>query len=150
MMNAWKRWSQPYLHEWKSQRKAKIKGKTKPSLKKQVRIAINLAIQNPTATPRKKGQGLQQRSTAKKAKPVIVVVANDEGDLFAFTCLLDGVVLAESLDIPKSKMGTCIDSGASSNYCPDHLKFQNFKLVQQKILLLMEGPWLQLEWETST
>ena len=34
----------------------------------------------------KEGQGLQQRSKAKKAEPVTVAVANDEGDFFAFTC----------------------------------------------------------------
>ena len=76
----------------------------------------------------KEGQGLHQ-----KAEPVVVAVADNEGDLFAFTCSWDGVALAESLDIPKLRMGTCIDSGASRDYCPDRSKFQNYKLAQHKI-----------------
>ena len=67
----------------------------------------------------KEGQGPQQRSKAKKAEPVIVAVADDKGDLFAFTCSSNGVALAKSLDIPKSRMESCIDSKASRDYCPD-------------------------------
>ena len=63
----------------------------------------------------------------------MVAVADDKGDLFAFTCSLDGVALAELLDIPKSRMGICIDTGASRDYCPDRSKFQNYKSVQRKI-----------------
>ena len=67
----------------------------------------------------KEGQGLQQRNKAKKTEPVIVAVANDEGDLFVLTCLLDGVALGELLDISKSRMETCIDSRASRDHCLD-------------------------------
>ena len=81
----------------------------------------------------KEGQGLHQKGKAKKAEPVVATVADDEGDLFAFTCSLDGVALAKLLDIPKSRMGTCIDSGASRYYCPDRSKSQNYKSVQHKI-----------------
>ena len=52
---------------------------------------------------------------------------------FALTCSSNGVALAESLDIPKLRMGTCINSRASRDYCPDQLKFQNYKSVQRKI-----------------
>ena len=34
------------------------------------------------------------------------------------------------LDIPKSRLGMCIDSGASKDYCPDCTKFANYKSVK--------------------
>ena len=44
-----------------------------------------------------------------KEKNTTVVAVNDkEGDLFVFTCTLDYAVVAKSLDIPKSKLGTCM------------------------------------------
>ena len=81
----------------------------------------------------KEGQGLRQKKKVKKTEPVIVAVANNKSDLFAFTCSLDGIALAELLDILKSRMGTCINSRASRDYCPDRSKFQNYKLLQCRI-----------------
>jgi GAG-pre-integrase domain len=43
------------------------------------------------------------------------------------------VAVAEELDVPKSKFRTCIDSGASRDYCPDWSKFIMYRNVQQKI-----------------
>ena len=65
-----------------------------------------------------------------KGKSTAVIAANDkEGDLFAFTCMSDYAAVAKSLDVPKSKLGTCINSKASQHYCLDHLKFTNYKEV---------------------
>ena len=36
---------------------------------------------------------------------------------------------------PRSRLGTCIDSGASKDYCPDRTKFSNYKPVQRKITM---------------
>ena len=88
----------------------------------------------------KEGQGPHQNGKAKKAEPVVVAVADDESDLSAFTCSSNGVALAKLLDIPKSRMGTCIDSGASRDYCPGRSKFQNYKSSSVKLPPLMEGP----------
>ena len=35
--------------------------------------------------------------------------------------------------MPKSKLGSCIDSGASEFYCPDQEKFANYKQINQSI-----------------
>ena len=43
------------------------------------------------------------------------------------------MAMAEALDIPKSKLGTCTDSRASKDYCPDHMKFSNYKTMQRNI-----------------
>ena len=63
----------------------------------------------------------------------VVAADDEEGALFAFTCTSDYVAVVDRLDITKSKLGTCIDSGVSRDYCPDHAKFSNYRIVQQKI-----------------
>jgi hypothetical protein len=83
----------------------------------------------------KEGQGPRQRSKqkSKESETVVVAADNDEKEMFAFTCTSSYVAVVEDLDMPKSKLGTCIDSGASWNYCPDCSKFSNYKPVQRKI-----------------
>ena len=63
----------------------------------------------------------------------VVAADDDKRELFAFTCTLDYAAVVDNLDVPKSKLGTCIDSGASRDYCPDHSKFVNYKSIQRKI-----------------
>ena len=61
-------------------------------------------------------------------------MANDEeNDLFAFTCTSDYANVADSLKMPKSKFGTCIDSGASMDYSPDRSKFSNYREIEKDI-----------------
>ena len=83
------------------------------------------------------GQGPKQKAKAKakaKESETAVVATNDEeGDLFAFTCTSDYVALADQLEVLKSRLGTCIDSGASRDYCPDRSKFSNYKAIQRRI-----------------
>ena len=83
------------------------------------------------------GQGPKQKARAKakaKESETAVVATNDEeGDLFAFTCTSDYVAQADQLEVAKSKLGTCIDSGASRDYCPDRSKFSNYKAIQRRI-----------------
>ena len=55
----------------------------------------------------KEGQGLRQRNNAKEKNTAVIAVNDEEGDLFVFTCMLDYAVVAKSLDVPKSKLGTC-------------------------------------------
>ena len=80
----------------------------------------------------KEGQGPRQKNV-KKMETVVITTDDNEGDLFAFTCMLDHTAIAWNLDIPKSKHGTCIDSRASKDYCPDRSKFSNYKSIQRKI-----------------
>jgi hypothetical protein len=48
-------------------------------------------------------------------------------------CLSDYAAVANELNIPKSKLGTCIDSGATHDYCPDCSKFSNYWSIERKI-----------------
>jgi hypothetical protein len=81
----------------------------------------------------KEGQGPRQKKKGKTNEAIIVVADDDNSELFTFTCTLDYVALANSLDVPKPRLGTCIDSGASRHYCPDRTKFTEYKQVKRKI-----------------
>ena len=76
----------------------------------------------------KEGQGPWQNKGKKAdAAAAAVVVTNEESDeMFAFTCTSNYIEDASSLKTPKSKLGTCLDSGASTNYSPDHSMFSNY------------------------
>ena len=80
----------------------------------------------------KEGQGLKQKKKGKGKEVEMVVLAadNNETEMFTFTCTTDHVALASDLDLPKSKLGTCVDSGASRDYCPDRSKFTNYKAIE--------------------
>ena len=43
------------------------------------------------------------------------------------------MAVADKLDVLKSKLGTCIDSRASGDYCPDQSKFITYRTVHWKI-----------------
>jgi hypothetical protein len=84
----------------------------------------------------KEGQGPRQKKGKGKSKQpetAVVAVEDDDNDLFAFTCTSDFAAVAEGLDLPKSKLGTCMDSGASRDYCPDRSKFTNYRNVERMI-----------------
>ena len=81
----------------------------------------------------KEGQGLRHKKKSKKDETVVVAAEDDKEDLLAFICTSDYVAVAKSIDMPKSKLGTCIDSGASQHYCPDRSKFTEYKTVERKI-----------------
>ena len=83
----------------------------------------------------KEGQGPKQKKARKGAKTESAVVAvNEEKDeLFAFVCTSAYANVAEALQVPKSKLGTCVDSGASRDYCPDRAKFSNYKQIDRDI-----------------
>ena len=67
----------------------------------------------------KEGQGPGQKKSAKAQKAIVAVTDNNKDELFAFTCMSDYVNIAETLQVLKSKLGSCIDSSASEVYCPD-------------------------------
>ena len=79
----------------------------------------------------KEGQGPRQKKKAKESEKA-VVATNDEGDeIFAFTCMLDHIAIAEELEMTKSRLGMgCIDSKASKKYRPDRTKFTNHNSIQ--------------------
>ena len=81
----------------------------------------------------REGQGPGQKKSAKAQKAVVAVADNDKDELFAFTCMSDYANITETLQVPKSKLGSCIDSGASEVYCPDREKFSNYRLINRSI-----------------
>jgi hypothetical protein len=53
----------------------------------------------------KEGQGpSRQRKKAKKSETAVVTANNEEGELFTFTCMLDHAVVAEELEMTKSRL----------------------------------------------
>ena len=48
-----------------------------------------------------------------------------------FTCTSDYAAVVKKLDLPKLKLGTCVDS---RDYCPDCSKFVNYWTIEQTIM----------------
>ena len=67
------------------------------------------------------------------ATSTVAVENDEENDLFAFTCSSDYADVADTSKLPKSKFGTCVDSGASTNYSPDCSKFSNYREIEKDI-----------------
>ena len=83
---------------------------------------------------RKEGQGPRQKK-GKKTKAATVAAVDDNKKLFAFTCMSDFTNIAEAIQVPRSRVGTCIDSGASRVYSPDGTKFTNYKPIDCSITM---------------
>jgi len=82
----------------------------------------------------KEGQALWQKKSEKSEKTESAVVgAEDENEMFAFTCTSNYVAAADELNIPKSRLGACVDSGASRVYSPDRSKFTNYHPIHCEI-----------------
>ena len=58
-----------------------------------------------------------------------VVTESLDDELFVFTCTSDYADIPKALQIPKSRLGACMDSGASHHYCPDRDKFENYQPI---------------------
>ena len=85
----------------------------------------------------KEGQGSKQKKGKGKKSEMatVAVVDNDDKELFTFTCTSDFANVTEALQVPKSQLGTCINSGASRVYSPDSSKFANYKLIDCSITM---------------
>ena len=83
----------------------------------------------------KEGQGPRQKKSKKgeKTESAVVAVDEDKDELFAFVCTSAYAIVAEALQVPKSRLGTCVDSGASRDYCPDRSKFSSYKPIDRNI-----------------
>ena len=80
----------------------------------------------------KEGQGPRQKNKKdKQPETAVVAVKDDENELFMFTCTSDYAAVVEKLNLPKLKLGTCVDSGASHDYCPDQPKFVNYQTIER-------------------
>ena len=77
----------------------------------------------------KEGQSPRQKKCKKgkkKTNKSAAVAKADDEELFAFMCTSDYIAIADALGLPKDKLWACIDSSASSHYCPNRTKFQNY------------------------
>jgi gag-polypeptide of LTR copia-type len=81
----------------------------------------------------KEGQGLRQKKKSNKTETVTIVADKEDNNMFAFACTSDYVAVSETLQLPKSKLGTCIDSGATQVYSPDRFKFSNYRPIDRDI-----------------
>ena len=85
----------------------------------------------------KEGQGPREKKSKKekpeKSESAVVAVDENNSEMFAFVCTSAYANVAEALKVPKSKLGTCVDSGASRDYCPDRKKFTNYRLIDRDI-----------------
>ena len=62
---------------------------------------------------------IKEKERKPTPKTAVAAAANDKDNkLFAFACTSDFANVAEALQIPKSWLGMCIDSGASRVYSP--------------------------------
>jgi hypothetical protein len=84
----------------------------------------------------KEGQGPRQKKSKKGEKKTdesAAMAKTQDEEHFVFMCTSDYVALSSALQLPKDKLGACIDSGASSHYCPDQTKFQNYRSIDDRI-----------------
>ena len=72
-----------------------------------------------------------------------VVTESLDDELFVFTCTSDYADIPKALQIPKSQLGACMDSGASRHYCPDHDKFENFQPISGQNITTADGRTLR-------
>jgi hypothetical protein len=59
----------------------------------------------------KEGQGPRQKKKGQKNETVVIVTDDDKDELFMFTCTSDYMAVADTLNLLKSRLGTCLDSG---------------------------------------
>ena len=85
----------------------------------------------------KEGQGPKQKKGNGKKSETATIVAVDDNDkgLFTFTCTSDFANVTKALQVPKSWLGTCINSEASRVYSPDSSKFTNYKSIDCSITM---------------
>ena len=100
---------------------------------------------------RKEGQGPSQdkekekwKAQGKKNEQSALQTWAD--DIFVFTCTSTFVGIADSLQLPSSKQGAIIDSGALLHFCPDKPKFINFKPLKGKIICTANDTVLYIHW----
>ena len=81
----------------------------------------------------KEGQGPRGWNSKKGEKKVETAVAaevtGNADKIFMFTCMSDYVGVTNALNIPKSWLSACIDSGVIWHYSPDHDAFINYCLI---------------------
>ena len=91
----------------------------------------------------KEGQGPRGQNSKKGEKKAETAAAaevtGNADEIFAFTCMSDYVEVANTLNVPKSRLGACIDSGASQHYSPDRDAFINYSPINNTTITTANG-----------
>ena len=91
----------------------------------------------------KEGQGPRGRNSKKgKKKPetaTVVEATSNVDKIFTFTCMSDYVEVTNTLNIPKSQLGTCIDSSTSQHYSLDCDAFINYCPINNTTITTADG-----------
>ena len=91
----------------------------------------------------KEGQGPRGQNSKKgekKAETAAAAEATSNADeIFTFTCTSDYVEVANTLNVPKSRLGACIDSGTSQHYSPDRDAFINYSPINNTTITTADG-----------
>ena len=91
----------------------------------------------------KEGQGPRGQNSKKgekKAETAAAAEATGNADeIFTFTCTSNYVEVANALNVPKSQLGACIDSGASQHYSPDRDAFINYSPISNTTITTADG-----------
>ena len=93
----------------------------------------------------KEGQGPKQNKSknGEKKEESAAVAEEKDKEFFTFTCTSDYVAVAETLQILKSRLGACIDSGASQHYCLDCERFMNYQPIEGRDITTADGRTLK-------
>ena len=78
-----------------------------------------------------------------KTKSATVAADNDEGDLLAFTCISGYPNTAKTIQVPSLRARVCVDSLANRHYCPDCLKFRNYRPIKGQNITTADGQHLK-------
>ena len=91
----------------------------------------------------KEGQGPRgwnSKKGEKKAETAAAAeVTSNVDEIFAFTCTSDYIEVANALNVPKSRLGACINSGASRHYSPNCDAFINYCPINNTTITTADG-----------
>ena len=91
----------------------------------------------------KEGQGTKGQNSKKGERKVETAAAveatSNANEIFAFTCTSDYIEVTNALNVPKSQLGACIDSGANQHYSPDHNAFINYSPINNTTITTADG-----------
>ena len=91
----------------------------------------------------KEGQGPRGQNSKKGEKKAetaeAVEVTGNADEILAFTCTSNYVEVTNALNVPKSRLGACIDSGASRHYSPDRDAFINYSPINNTTITTAYG-----------
>ena len=71
-------------------------------------------------------------------------VTSNADEIFTFTCTSDYIEAANALNVPKSQLGACIDSGTSRHYSPNHDVFINYCPINNTTITTADGRKLKV------